>query len=48
MALSSLAGQVRQHLLDVAEDPSKALDEKLLDNFNAQVTVSGKYLPLLG
>ncbi|SLM34116.1 hypothetical protein LPUS_02800 [Lasallia pustulata] len=40
MALSPLAGQVRQHLLDVAEDPSKALDEKLLDTFNAQVTVS--------
>lgn len=45
MALSSLVGQVHQHLLSVAEDPSKALDEKLLDTVGAQVIVSGKCLP---
>lgn len=42
MALSSLVEQVHRHLLDVTGDPSKALDEKLLDTFGAQVTVSGK------
>lgn len=45
MALSSLVGQVHQHLLEVTGDPSKALDDKLLDTFGAQVTVSGKSIP---
>lgn len=42
MGLSSLVEQVHQHLVEVTGDPSKALDEKLLDTFGAQVTISGR------
>lgn len=40
MALPALLGQVHAHLEDVLKDPIKALDEKLLESIDRQVTGS--------
>lgn len=46
MAVSALLDRVYAHLQDVLKDPTKALDENLLQSIDRQVTGSKGRLPL--
>lgn len=37
MALLTLLDDVRKHLADVAENPSRSLDQSLLEKFDGQI-----------